>query len=247
MVVPPHERSLILSTLRSIGDSVTPSNPVEVFNGELHGQQVEYGSPGEFDANGLSDELRDFPEASPIPYLEESLLGEIRRFSSVAPDHDGGILDSFSSSSDLVSLFSEFQESTHLVRKISSGVLGSDAGVDDIKESRNQLALTQEETRIWNEIAALAAHPQEASTTLALADLMQRSQVLSEGYERRSKPPSPETHLEIRMLLEAMGVPCIESREPYEAEGLASALVRQGLAQLVASEDTVSFTLSLYF
>jgi flap endonuclease-1 len=56
---------------------------------------------------------------------------------------------------------------------------------------------------------------------------------------RRSNPPTEITYEESKSVLHAMGVPCIESTGPYEAEALASSLVLNGCADYVASEDTV--------
>ncbi|KAG8681610.1 hypothetical protein FRC09_017361 [Ceratobasidium sp. 395] len=55
---------------------------------------------------------------------------------------------------------------------------------------------------------------------------------------RRANPPTTATYTESRLILEAMGVPCIESPMHYEAEALASSLVISGLADLVGSEDS---------
>ena len=41
------------------------------------------------------------------------------------------------------------------------------------------------------------------------------------------------------MIIAAMGIPVIESDGPYEAEGVAARLVTSGMANMVASEDTV--------
>jgi len=51
--------------------------------------------------------------------------------------------------------------------------------------------------------------------------------------------PLPKiTYEESKDILRAMGVPCVESTGPYEAEALASSLVLNGCADYVASEDT---------
>ncbi|TDL22872.1 PIN domain-like protein [Rickenella mellea] len=107
----------------------------------------------------------------------------------------------------------------------------------EILESRTQYHLTIEEGRIWHDLAESVSTP-ERDPSEALAALADRSLYISESYERRSKPPSYETYEESKMLLEAMGVPCIESSGPFEAEALASSLVLNGYADFVASEDT---------
>ncbi|KAG2134858.1 PIN domain-like protein [Suillus clintonianus] len=96
--------------------------------------------------------------------------------------------------------------------------------------SRSQLQMTIEEGQIWD---TLADAPETALTTLA-----EKSGVISESYARRSNPPTVQTYEESKEILRAMGVPCIESEGPFEAEALASSLVIHGIADYVASEDT---------
>ncbi|OCH86804.1 PIN domain-like protein [Obba rivulosa] len=100
--------------------------------------------------------------------------------------------------------------------------------------SKTQAQLTAEEGVIW---ARLAAADADAVHT-ELAALEEKSTLMSESYRRRTSPPTQETYEQCREILEAMGVPCIVSDGPYEAEALASALVLQGHADYVASEDT---------
>ena len=66
-----------------------------------------------------------------------------------------------------------------------------------------------------------------------------------DAYQLRSTPPSNETYDECKMMIEAMGVPWIEAPAPYEAEAVASSLVINGIADYVASEDTVRADLLL--
>ncbi|KAJ1310004.1 hypothetical protein OPQ81_006760 [Rhizoctonia solani] len=70
------------------------------------------------------------------------------------------------------------------------------------------------------------------------AKLEEQSSLMAASYERRANPPTALTYAEARLILEAMGVPCIQSSLPYEAEALACSLVLNGLADFVGSEDT---------
>ncbi|KAL9710344.1 hypothetical protein Ac2012v2_006643 [Leucoagaricus gongylophorus] len=65
-----------------------------------------------------------------------------------------------------------------------------------------------------------------------------KSKVVTESYQRRMDPPTKNTYMESRKILEAMGVLCYEVEGAYEGEALASSLVLQGLADYVVSEDS---------
>ncbi|KZT69944.1 PIN domain-like protein [Daedalea quercina L-15889] len=105
--------------------------------------------------------------------------------------------------------------------------------------SRRQNELTSEEGEFWEHLADV--RPTELGTDAVeqeLATLAEKSNVISQSYERRTHPPTAETYEESKEILRAMGVPCIESTGPFEAEALASSLVLNGYADYVASEDT---------
>ncbi|KAH7922770.1 PIN domain-like protein [Leucogyrophana mollusca] len=107
--------------------------------------------------------------------------------------------------------------------------------------SKSQLQMTVDEGRIWDRLVGLptSSLAEEASITEAsLTSLAERSSLISDSYQRRTNPPTSETYDECKEILHAMGVPCIESSGPFEAEALASSLVINGLADYVASEDT---------
>lgn len=77
------------------------------------------------------------------------------------------------------------------------------------------------------------------------AKLEEQSGLMVSSLLRRSTPPTALTYAESRLILAAMGVPCIQSSLPYEAEALASSLVLNGLADFVGSEDTVCCSRSI--
>ncbi|KAG9101509.1 hypothetical protein FRC06_002973, partial [Ceratobasidium sp. 370] len=70
------------------------------------------------------------------------------------------------------------------------------------------------------------------------ATLEEQSSLMVASLMRRASPPTTLTYTESRLILEAMGVPCLESPMHYEAEALASSIVINGLADFVGSEDT---------
>ncbi|WVW80218.1 hypothetical protein I302_102195 [Kwoniella bestiolae CBS 10118] len=57
-------------------------------------------------------------------------------------------------------------------------------------------------------------------------------------YERALDIPSAGDHEDCKELLKIMGVPVLEAKIPYEAEGLASALAKNGLVDYVGTEDS---------
>jgi hypothetical protein len=68
----------------------------------------------------------------------------------------------------------------------------------------------------------------------------QRSRAIAASYKLRTDAPTDQTYREARSLLQAMGVPVVVTEGGEEAEAVASALVLEGSADYVASEDTVS-------
>ncbi|KAH9836345.1 PIN domain-like protein [Rhodofomes roseus] len=105
--------------------------------------------------------------------------------------------------------------------------------------SKRQHELTMEEGVFWDHLSDAQPSQLGADTVEhELAGLAERSNIISQSYERRTHPPTAETYVESKEILRAMGVPCIESTGPFEAEALASSLVLHGYADYVASEDT---------
>jgi flap endonuclease-1 len=107
--------------------------------------------------------------------------------------------------------------------------------------SKTQYQLTLEEGKLWEKLTDPdeAVDHDESPTVAILASLREKSSFMVQSYHRRNNPPTEITYKESKSILHAMGVPCIESTGPFEAEALASALVLNGCADYVASEDTV--------
>ncbi|KAM6503633.1 PIN domain-like protein [Amanita muscaria] len=107
----------------------------------------------------------------------------------------------------------------------------------DLLMSKAQIQLTLEEGQLWTKIFAFQDYP-ESATDIGVNQLAERSGAMSASYLRRADTPTAKTYDESREILQAMGIPCIESTGAFEAEALASAIVCRGQADYVASEDT---------
>jgi len=105
--------------------------------------------------------------------------------------------------------------------------------------SKRQQKLTNDEGKFWADLAESQSKGMSKgelkSVILALAD---ESHVVSTSYDRRNNPATSSTFRESKEILQALGVPCIVPRGAFEAEALASSLVREGYADFVVSEDT---------
>ena len=116
----------------------------------------------------------------------------------------------------------------------------------EIVMTKAQYQLTLDERSLWEQLVSspsIITHSSEDEFSLAvemtLENLTQTSNVMFESYQRRTNPPTTQTYEDSKSIIQAMGVPCIESVGPFEAEALASSIVLSGLADYVASEDTV--------
>ena len=113
--------------------------------------------------------------------------------------------------------------------------------------SQAQRRLVVEEKAIWKQLAEKASiEGIEGDVSLLARELEDKSAKILTSYERRKNPPTSEVYHQSRTILEAMGVPCINAKGGIEGEALAAAIVRDGLAHYVASEDTASIFLSFW-
>lgn len=104
--------------------------------------------------------------------------------------------------------------------------------------SKQQLQMTLDEGRIWSCFSVPPSDVPPLETESALMTLAEHSTAISQSYHRRSNAPTTQTYDECKELSRAMGVPCIDASGPFEAEALACALVMDGHADYVVSEDT---------
>lgn len=108
--------------------------------------------------------------------------------------------------------------------------------------SQAQRRLVREEEWIWKRLSELTGNERiEGDVSFLARELEDKSAKILTSYERRNNPPTNEVYDQSRTILQAMGVPCITTADGVEGEALAAALVRDGLAHCVASEDTVGF------
>lgn len=123
--------------------------------------------------------------------------------------------------------------------------------------SKSQHGLSVNEHRFWKEcITNLTADiPLKVdfdegeilkSPRDRLETLVDKSSMMVSMYERRTSVPTQETYRQARLILEALGIPCIVVADAHEAEALASSIVLAGHADYVMSEDTV-FIYHLFF
>lgn len=116
---------------------------------------------------------------------------------------------------------------------VVDGVIAEDV-LDSVVETA---PLAEPESQLQPIPASTMPTPDPSGT---LVTLTEKSSLISESYKRRAHPATSETYAESKELLQAMGVPCVDVDGAFEAEALASALVLNGVADYVASEDTVS-------
>ena len=116
--------------------------------------------------------------------------------------------------------------------------------------TKAQNQLTTDEGNVWGKIAnsmSMYAKPAMSDVSLDfpistiddIHTLADKSFVMSTSFLRRTDVPTDRTYQESKEILRAMGIPCLDSTDATEAEALASAIVHEGLADFVVTEDTV--------
>lgn len=110
-------------------------------------------------------------------------------------------------------------------------------------ESPRQMMLTAEEELQLQDLVQAVSSEDDTQSRVAelgreLADLRDRSELVSRTYRRGHSIPSKWELEECQQLMEVMGVPVILAHPPFEAEGLASAMALAGTADFVGTEDT---------
>ena len=210
------------------------------------------GQPATLWSAGDSSESEDSPvsieDFAPDPYPSPNdadqvqWAGEslIRNEDFACPEERPAPSFKYDLSEQLIALYESHRSFKRTIQAIADPSNSPSDSPEEASESKNQLVLTNDEDNLWSDVQLLVTEHGGIGAPMLLEQIMRRSTALSDNYERRCKPPTEETYTECKLILQALGVPCIEARSPFEAEGLASSLVRRGLADFVASEDTVS-------
>ncbi|KAK0237914.1 PIN domain-like protein [Armillaria nabsnona] len=159
---------------------------------------------------------------------------------------DSGVSSSKSQSESvadsMISLFHNFRSSIPKLASLNKAS-PEEAPIDESEErtevfmTKAQYELTLEEGKVWGNLVVVD-ESEDTSMKDEVFKIYQKSTVMFESYARRTRPPTAQNYIECREILEAMGIACVESEGPYEAEALACALVSHGFADYVASEDT---------
>jgi flap endonuclease-1 len=153
-------------------------------------------------------------------------------------------------SSMLAALYSGFLASVQQMGVLLSPrtVLPRPEEQDDETEITQELSQAQrrlvvEEESIWKQLSeGMRKDGAEGDVASLARELEDKSAKILTSYERRNNPPTSEVYNQCRIILQALGVPCINAKGGVEGEALAAAIVRDKLADYVASEDTVSFS-----
>jgi flap endonuclease-1 len=95
--------------------------------------------------------------------------------------------------------------------------------------SKVQLQLVHDEGEVWENIDELIKAGVGDDRTESVRILREKSAYMLQSYERRNNPPTAETYSESKSILLAMGIPCLQCTELYEAEAVASSIVINGL------------------
>lgn len=110
-------------------------------------------------------------------------------------------------------------------------------------ETPRQETLSIDELALYSLIFDSSDAPVSAEETVDLGqqvldDIITRAATVRETYVGSLNVPQEKDHAACRDLLRVMGVPIVIAKIPYEAEGLASALVLRGQADFAGSEDS---------
>ncbi|KAK0220252.1 PIN domain-like protein [Armillaria fumosa] len=173
-------------------------------------------------------------------------LGGAHSGSTSSPVQDSGVSSAKSRSESvadsMISLFHNFRKSIPKLASLNKAS-PEEAPINESEErtevfmTKGQYELTLEEGKVWGNLAVVD-ESEETSMKDEVFKVYQKSTVMFESYARRTRPPTAQNYIESKEILEAMGIACVESEGPYEAEALACALVSHGFADYVASEDT---------
>lgn len=109
-----------------------------------------------------------------------------------------------------------------------------------ISETKRQSQLTAQEGEVWIDLVDSPAKEDTVSgNAVKVTSMAESSFSMNESFEVRNNPVTTKIFNECKLMLKALGVPILTPNGPFEGEALAASLVKHGLADYVASEDTV--------
>lgn len=138
-----------------------------------------------------------------------------------------------------------FEDYTETPRQMSltkeeGRIIETFLGVDGVEtEGANEEPMTDTSQRESPTPKASEGIPADLDLVLDKIDrLVKTAPQVRETYARALALPTKEDHEMCRELLVRLGVPVLIAMIPYEAEGLASSLARNGLVDFVGTEDS---------
>ncbi|KAI0346502.1 PIN domain-like protein [Trametopsis cervina] len=239
-------RSGLGMTVQSVPEGATSSSMSETL------VEVPFEMPESFDdatSTPVVDSsiYSDIVDSKEIGEMHE-LIDEIAEdFHEPAPEQKTAEMGLEEIKATLSASYSEYKVATEKLKSIppsdpdSSQPRSVKDGTTEIRAeqliSKAQLELTLDEEILWHELLSPGSSARETVEEHATT-LIERSSILSESYDRRTQVPTSATYEESKEIIRAMGVACVETEGPYEAEAVAASMVLQGHADYVASEDT---------
>lgn len=236
--LPTEDQVVISKELKMHLDVIQPILPIPVITPDL---QVDQHTPMKLDSEPQLSPDRDMKSTSSefidMPKEAEGKQESIEKVTKM-------LLRRYTKYTQSLPSFAKLQVPTSVPLTSTSSVITTaeqlEADPDfNVSASRHQYQLAIQEGEAWAMLATGMEDLLEQAEG-GFVDLQERSQVLVDSYERRTNFPTDQTYEDAKILLTAMGIPCIQSEAPFEGEGLASAIVLAGHADFVVSEDTVS-------
>ncbi|RXW16487.1 hypothetical protein EST38_g9374 [Candolleomyces aberdarensis] len=202
----------------------------------------------------MKDTLQTLDSQASVRALSELSFGDTSQ-ANVLPPVTQALstqeqVDAIRLQTTLTAMYKEFKQSLSQlvtiaesdVGAVTSSNAGPEASAEEIENlmTKAQCHLAVKEKDLWYSLSRLSdGDPSSWEHLTGVAGtLVQESHQMSSSFSRRTNLPTAETYQQCREILLAMGVQCIHAEGQVEAEGLASAMVLNGDADFVASEDT---------
>jgi flap endonuclease-1 len=201
-------------------------------------------------------EVTDFAEGEIERGDPESKVGDAERLDGDGDDPDDGLV-AIKNGLERISLAAPSAgPNEQTLHEALVGQEEDDVDVEDIAtvvvepshdftESIRQTALTANENYLLSDIIKTLTSTSPTPTQMTfveyqqeLRNLQDRAGEVARTYERSHAKPTAQDIEEAWELLQVMGVPIVQAPSPYEAEGLAAAMVLGGMADYAGTEDS---------